>query len=173
MRKKYPIKEDQLFEISKRKGIFPYDFFTGPEKFECEELPPAKHFKNTLNNEDLDEMEPSQEVLEARRDEAVKVFNAVGCKNLKDYLKFYQFLDVILLAVGFVNFRNEMYNDFRIGPARMITGPSLALASAMYNAVQFNIAHPEKRMTTAFELIDNATFISSWGSRRTGYNTEY
>ena len=51
-----------------KKGIFPYDFLTTLEKFECKELPSAKQFKNTLDNEDLDEMEPSQDVLEARRE---------------------------------------------------------------------------------------------------------
>ena len=75
---KYTERAAELLEISQKKGIFPYDFLTEPEKFDCKELPPAEHFKNTLNNEDLDEMEPSQEVLEARREEAVKVFEAVG-----------------------------------------------------------------------------------------------
>ena len=48
-------------------------FFTGPEKFTCENLPPSDQFKYTLTNEDLDEMEPSQDVLEARCALAVMV----------------------------------------------------------------------------------------------------
>ena len=64
--KKYLERADVLFELSKMKGVFPYDFLTGPEKLDCETLPPPDQFKNTLTNEDLDEMEPSQEVLEAR-----------------------------------------------------------------------------------------------------------
>ena len=89
--KKYPERADVLFELSKMQGVFPYDFLTGPEKLSCVTLPPPDQFKNTLTNEDLDEMEPSQEVLEARRAQAVRVWEAVGCKDLKDYLEFYLF----------------------------------------------------------------------------------
>ena len=58
-----------------------------------------------------------------------------------------------MLAEVFENFRRDMYDDYRLEPAHMITGPSLALASAMYNAVRFNNEYPEKNMPTEYKLI--------------------
>lgn len=42
------IPDDDKFEISHRKGIFPYDYFTDRSQFDEEELPPPKAFDNIL-----------------------------------------------------------------------------------------------------------------------------
>ena len=81
LEQKYPNKVDDLFQLSKTKGVFPYDFLTGPEKLTDASLPPADQFKNTLTNEDLDEMAPSQEELERRRERAELAWDTVGCET--------------------------------------------------------------------------------------------
>ena len=99
-------------------------------------------------------------------------WEAVGCENLQDYLEFYLFLDVVLLAEVMQNFRNEMYGQFGIDPARMITGPSLALSSAMYSAVKFANANPAMEMPTEVQLIDDPEiFITIKGGVRGGFVT--
>ena len=58
---------DGSIQVFSSEGNFSHDFLTWPDKFDCKELPSAEHINNILNNKDLDEVEPSQEVLDARR----------------------------------------------------------------------------------------------------------
>ena len=84
------------FEIFKRKGVFPYEWFDSIEKLKQTEFPPHSAFKGSLNadkNISTDEYKYGKYVY--------KKF----CKNFQDYHDLYMCCDVILLADVMEKFR--------------------------------------------------------------------
>jgi len=104
------------------KGVYPYSYMTGPEKFGETQLPPIEAFHNTLNDEALSRED---------YDRAKQIWAHYNMKTLQNYHDHYLLSDVLLLADVFQNFRNTIFEEHRLDPLHFITLPSLAWASAM------------------------------------------
>ena len=106
----------EQLELSKRKGVFPYDWFDSVEKLKCERLPPIEDFYSSLNECGITEEEYNF---------ALKVWDVFECKNFKDYLELYNLIDTLLLADIFENFREICLDNYGIDPAYYFTSPGL------------------------------------------------
>jgi len=102
------------------KGVYPYSYMTGPEKFTETQLPPIEAFYNTLEDEPC----PVQNYNRAR-----EIWAHYNIKTMRDYHDHYLLSNVLLLADVFENFRNSIYDQHRLDPLHFITLPSLACAS--------------------------------------------
>ena len=104
------------------KGIYPYSYMTGPEKFEETKLPPIEAFYDALKEEDC-----TQE----NYDRAHKIWTHYNMKTMKDYHDHYLLSDVLLLTDVIQNFRDNIYREHHLDPLHFITIPSLAWTTAM------------------------------------------
>jgi len=91
---------DELHNLLRQKGVFPYDFYNHKNKLNASKLPSIKEFYNTSNGEECD------------YERALKVFELSGCKSFSDYIELYLKTDVLLLADCFENFRNTCYKFY-------------------------------------------------------------
>lgn len=57
---------------------------------------------------------------------ACEVYKKFKCKTLKDYLRLYLYVDVVLLSDIFQNFRNLTMQFFELDPVHFITTPNLS-----------------------------------------------
>ena len=104
------------------KGVYPYSYVSGPEKFAEMSLPPIESFYDMLNDEPL-----STEDYER----AKQIWEVFDIKTLQQYHDHYLKTDVLLLADVFENFRNSIYGEHRLNPLHFITLPSLAWTTAL------------------------------------------
>lgn len=79
-----------------QKGVFPYSYFSSPSVLSETELPQKNNFFNILT---------SSEVSSVDYNHALNVWQKFICSNFSDYVKIYQYTDVVLLA--------EVFNAFR------------------------------------------------------------
>ena len=103
-------------ELTKRKGVFPYDWFDSIEKLKHNTLPPIEDFYSMLNEEGISQEE---------YDFALEVWNTFNCQTFKDYLELYNLIDTLLLADIFENFREICFDNYGIDPACYFTSPGL------------------------------------------------
>ena len=96
------------FKLMKRKGIDPYDYMNGIEKFSEEKL-------YSKLNDKLD------------FDHAQRIWKEFGVKNLGEYHDLYLKSDVLLLADVFEEFRNVCLENYSLDPAWYYTSPGLLL----------------------------------------------
>ena len=86
-----------------QKGIYPYEYIDGWERFEETSLPARSEFYSNLTEEHITEEE---------YEHAKKVLKEFGCKTLGDYYDLYVETDVALLADVFENFRKRCHNRY-------------------------------------------------------------
>ena len=96
----------EKYELMTKKGIYPYDYMNGIEKFSEEKLPPKKDFYSKLN--------------------AQKIWKEFEIKNLGEYHDLYLKSDVLLLADVFEEFRNICLENYFLDPAWYYTSPGLS-----------------------------------------------
>ena len=104
------------------KGVYPYSYMTGPEKFAEKQLPPIEAFHNTFEDEPC----PVKNYNWAR-----EIWAHYNIKTTRDYHDHYLLSDFLLLADVFENFRNSLYEQHHLDPLHFITLPSLAWTSAL------------------------------------------
>jgi len=80
-----------------KKGVYPYEYVTGPEILTETRLPPRDKFYSELNEEGISEED---------YDRALETWQHYDCKTMKDYHDHYLTLDVTLMADVFENFRD-------------------------------------------------------------------
>ena len=112
-RKKFGTK----FELLARKGIYPYDYMNGIEKFSEQTLPPKEEFYSKLNDCGISDDDHNH---------AKKVWKEFGVKNLGEYHDLYLKSDVLLLADVFEEFRNVCLENYSLDPAWYYTSPGLS-----------------------------------------------
>ena len=105
------------FELLARKGIYPYDYMNGIEKFSEKTLPTKEEFYSKLNDCGISDED---------YDHAKKVWKEFGVKNLGEYHDLYLKSDVLLLADGFEEFRNVCLENYSLDPAWYYTSPGLS-----------------------------------------------
>ena len=104
-------------ELIKQKGFYPYEFMDTEEKFNNTKLPPQKAFYSKLSGKGISEKNYKH---------AWNVWNTFKMKTFKDYHKFYNETDVLLLADVFENFRNLCLKIYGLDPVYYFTAPGLA-----------------------------------------------
>ena len=105
------------FKLMKRKGIYPYDYMNGIEKFSEKKLPTKEEVYSKLND---------CEVSDDDYNHAKKVWKEFGVKNLGEYHDLYLKSDVLLLADVFEEFRNVCMENYSLDPAWYYTSPELS-----------------------------------------------
>ena len=133
------------------KGVYPYEYVTGPEILRETCLPPREKFYSELNEEDISE---------EQYDRALEMWRRYDCKTMKDYHDLYLTLDVTLLADVFENFRDMALREYKLDPAHSWTVPGFAWNCAL------------KMSKVELELItDPDTFLFFENSIRGGIST--
>ena len=100
-----------------KKGIYPYEYIDGWEKFQETRLPEKEKFYSSLTDSHITEEEYAH---------AQAVWEAFGCKTLGDYHDLYVKTDVALLADVFENFRNLCQEQYGLDPAYYYTSLGLS-----------------------------------------------
>ena len=110
------------FNLLTKKGVYPYEYMDSLEKLEETKLPPKEKFYSRLNDENISDEDYKH---------AKQVWETFNMKTLKDYHDLYNFLDVLLLADVFENFRNICIENYKLDPAHYYTAPGLAWDAAL------------------------------------------
>ena len=105
------------FILLLRKGVYPYEYMDGWEKFNETSLPSKEDFYSNLNMEDIDDIDYRH---------GNNVFKGFKLENLGDYHDLYVPSDTLLLADVFENFRNMYIKVYELDPAHFVSLPGLA-----------------------------------------------
>ncbi|MEN0016512.1 MAG: DNA polymerase, partial [Bacteroidota bacterium] len=106
---------------AERKGVYPYEWMDGWDKFK-EVLPPKEAFYSRLRRENI-----SDEDYEHAKD----VWKRHGCQNMGDYHDIYLLSDVTLLADVFQGFREMCKGYYGLDPANFYTAPGLSWSALL------------------------------------------
>ena len=122
-------------EIVLRKGVFPYEYFTGPQVMKDTHLPPKQTFYSKLKEEDISD----DDYVHAQH-----VWDKFECKTLKDYHDIYLKLDVLLLADVFENFRSKAMGSYGLDPLHYLTLPSFSWHACLrMTRIKLDLNDPE------------------------------
>lgn len=119
----------KMFISLKQKGIYPYEYIDGFDRFDETSLPPKEYFFSRLKYEVQDYgclSKKEKDSLDADYQHALKVWKMFGCKNLGDYHDLYLSTDVYLLMDMFNRFCDMSMNKFKLDPCHYYGLPSLA-----------------------------------------------
>ena len=105
------------YELMTKKGIYPYDYMNGFEKFSERQLPPKQDFYSKLNDCGITDKE---------YEHAEIIWKEFEIKNLGEYHDLYLKSDVLLLADVFEEFRNICLENYSLDPACYYTSPGLS-----------------------------------------------
>ena len=106
-----------------RKGVYPYEYMNGWEKFEEAGLPPKDAFYSRLNMFSDQDYEHAQQV-----------WNTMEKKTLGCYHDTYLKTDVLLLTDVFETFRNTCLKNYKLDPAHFYTAQGLAWQALLHAA---------------------------------------
>jgi hypothetical protein len=110
------------FNLVCQKGIYPYEYMTGLDKFTEECLPPQEAFFSKLCDEHISD----EDYVHAHN-----VWTVFDMKSLQDYHDLYLKTDVLLLADVFENFRMLSLQNYGIDAAHFITTPGMTMCAAL------------------------------------------
>ena len=100
-----------------RKGVYPYEYMDGWNKFNEKLIPCKELFYSNLTLENISEVDYMH---------ANNVFKTIELNNLGDYHDLYVRSDTLLLADVFENFRNACLSNYELDPAHFVSLPGLA-----------------------------------------------
>ena len=100
-----------------RKGVYPYEYMDGWNKFNEKIIPSKELFYSNLTLENISEVDYMH---------VNNVFKIFELNNLGDYHDLYVRSDTLLLANVFENFRNACLNNYELDPAHFVSLPGLA-----------------------------------------------
>ena len=100
-----------------RKGVYPYEYMDGWDKFNETSIPSKESFYSNLTMEHISETDYRH---------ANNVFKTFKLNNLGDYHDLYVQSDTLLLAYVFENFRKACIKTYELDPAHFISLPGLA-----------------------------------------------
>ena len=115
-------KEEDVFKLMRRKGVYPYEYMDNWEKFEETRLPAKEAFYSKLNMGGISDKD---------YEHAQQVWNSMTEKTLGSYHDVYLNTDVLLLADIFENFRDTCLKHYKLDPAHFYTAPGLAWVAAL------------------------------------------
>ena len=105
------------FVMLLRKGVYPYEYMDGWDKFNKTSIPNKESFYSNLTMENITETDYIH---------ANNVFETFELNNLGDYHDLYVQSDTLLLADVFENFRKACIKTYELDPAHFISLPGLA-----------------------------------------------
>jgi len=111
----YP--DPRKFDLSKRKGVYPYDYVDSVDKLAETALPPKEAFYSRLNDE---------ETTNEDYEHAKTVWKEFRIKTLGEYTSLYNKVDVLQLADVIENFSDICLENYKLDPAWYYTSPGLA-----------------------------------------------
>ena len=100
-----------------RKGVYPYEYMDGWDKFNETSIPSKESFYSNLTIENISETDYRH---------ANNVFKTFKLNNLGDYHDLYVQSDTLLLADVFENFRKACIKTYELDPAYFISLTGLA-----------------------------------------------
>ena len=122
LRNEFP--EQDYFNLVRRKGQFPYDFFDNLNRLKETEFPLRSDFYNKLNDEEIAEVEYEhaknvwEHFKQKETDSSKFTFGSYHDLYLKQ--------DVLLLADVFEKFRRTCMDYYKLDPAHYYTAPGFA-----------------------------------------------
>jgi hypothetical protein len=114
---------EEHIEVMLHKGIFPYEYFDGPERFYEKGLPSKERFYSLLYGTGVTDEEYT---------EAQRVWNLFQMKSFEDYHDLYLMCDVALLAMCFERFRATELEETGFDPTHFYSLPGLAFDECFY-----------------------------------------
>ena len=103
-----PKKKLTALEMLKKKGVYPYEYFKNFKSLQsAKNFPPQKAFYSNLNKAHISKEEYQN---------GKKVFGFFKCRNMEEYMRLYNALDVILLAEVFTKYREMVIHHFELDP---------------------------------------------------------
>ena len=105
------------FVMLLRKGVYPYEYMDGWDKFNKTSIPNKKSFYSNLTMENITETDYIH---------ANNVFKTFKLNNLGDHHDLYVQSDTLLLSDVFENFRKACIKTYELDPAHFISLPGLA-----------------------------------------------
>ncbi len=106
--------DESKFKALLRKGVYPYDYMSSPERFQETKLPDIEHFHNSLTNEPCSQ---------ADYQHAMKVWKLFGMKTMKDYCELYVKSDVVQLTAVMHKYREESMESYGLDPIHYYSAP--------------------------------------------------
>ena len=100
-----------------RKGVYPYEYMDGWNKFNKKSIPCKESFYSSLTLENITEVDYAH---------ANNVFKKFNINNLGKYHDLYVRSDTLLLADIFENFRQSCLKNYELDPAHFVSLPGLA-----------------------------------------------
>ncbi len=154
----------ESLDLLKQKGVFPYEYMTDFSKLSATSLPPKEAFYSQLNDKHISD----EDYAHAR-----KVWDAFGCKTIRDYHDLYLKTDVLLLADVMTEFRRTCKKTYGLEAFCYYTSPGLAWdAMLKYTGVELDlISHPNMYQMIEREGIRGG--ISSIMKRYAKANNKY
>ena len=120
VRENFP--EQKLFDLARRKGVYPYEYVNDFKILKEKKLPPKECFFSSLNNSNISDVDYSH---------ALKVWHEFKIENMLEYTLLYLKIDIALLADIFQNFRNVCMGQYGLDPCHYFSLPGLSLDSAL------------------------------------------
>ena len=108
---------EELLSLLKQKGVFPYDYMSDFSKLSATSLPPKDAFYSQLYKSGISD----EDYVHAQ-----KVWEAFGCKTMRDYHDLYLKTDVLLLADIMSEFRRVCKRVYDLDALHYYTAPGLA-----------------------------------------------
>ena len=105
------------FELLTRKGIYPYEYMDGPDRFQEEEIPLKEEYFSKLSGKDISEKD---------YEFAHEIWDTFKLKNLGELHDLYMGTDVTLLGDVFEQFRDFNLKHYGLDPVHFYTAPSLS-----------------------------------------------
>ena len=115
-------KEEGVFKLMRRKGVYPYEYMDGWDRFEETKLPAKEAFYSRLNMKGISDRD---------YEHAEQVWNTMREKTLGGYHDLYVKTDVLLLADVFETFRETCLEHYKLDPAHFYTAPGLTWQAAL------------------------------------------
>ena len=113
------------FVMLLRKGVYPYEYMDGWDKFNETSIPNKESFYSNLTMENITEMGYLH---------ANNVFKTFKLNNLGDYHDLYVQSNILLLADVFENFRKAYIKTYELDPAHFISLPGLVWQACLKKA---------------------------------------
>ena len=127
LRRAFPVQ----YKLLSRKGVYPYDYMDGFERFEETRLPSKDRFYSRLNEEEIGEEDYAH---------AQRVWHSFGCTTMRDYHDLYLKADVLLLADIFEKFREMSLHSYGLDPVHYYSLPGLSWDAALkYSRVKLDL----------------------------------
>ena len=120
MREEFPIQH--VFELIKRKVVYPYDYMDSLTRFDEPRLPSQDAFFSKLFDSPCADTEYAH---------ATQLWTAFECESMSDYHDTYLKCDVILLADLFEKFRASCLAHYSLDAVHYYTAPGLAWDAAL------------------------------------------